>query len=83
MSFWIDVDEITKVKIAESWYTVKEKSFDIDAYEFILGGDPLYSGEQQGCSSGCTFITVVDDKEVRLFAPMTSVMAVTASKKVN
>lgn len=85
MSLAIDIDEITSVKIGEKWYPVIEKSFDTDAYEFVWKGRDFYhyNGSEQGCSTGCKFITeIVGGTEVWMFAPMTSVLAVAINRKI-
>ena len=75
MSLAIDVDTITQVLIAGTWYKIKDKSFALDSYEFIWwsgprtnrnGGDNhpelLHGGGNDGiCATGFTFKTTEGD----------------------
>ena len=38
MSLNINVDDVTSVLLADGWHEVIDKSFVIDAYEFLDGG---------------------------------------------
>lgn len=41
MSLAIDVDRVSSVLIAGSWYTVANNSFALDSYEYLWNGDAL------------------------------------------
>ncbi|MCZ6580155.1 MAG: hypothetical protein O6840_00810 [Nitrospirae bacterium] len=45
MSLAIQVDKVQEVLLSDSkWYVVKDKTFDLDAYEFLRGKDVLLAG---------------------------------------
>ena len=58
MSLLIEVNKISRVKIGDEWFTVMSQSFDIDSYEFSMGGSLVHGGGQSGvCASGFQFVT--------------------------
>lgn len=75
MSLEIEVDRVMSVLLADGWHDVAEKSFEIDAYEFIHGeAIRLSGGQAKGvCSTGVTW-TGIDC--VEFYCPLTSVLAV-------
>jgi Tfp pilus assembly protein PilV len=71
MSLYIEVDGIAAVLLADGWHTIKDKSFDLDAYEFqhsntLLGGADV-------CSTGAIW-TEADGAVV--CCPLTAVLAI-------
>lgn len=93
MSLLLDIDKINNVLINGRWYHVKNKSFTMDAYEFIerhKGSSEfqLYhaGGESGVCATGFCFRTSMlkddadepsDREEVYIAGPLTAIEAVT------
>lgn len=74
MSMWIDSDNVSSVLLADGWHDVKERSFDIDAYEYHHQEVAIHGGGQSGvCASGFTF-RCMDGRTYH--GPLTSVLAV-------
>jgi hypothetical protein len=44
MSLAIQVDDVVSVLMDDGWHSVADKSFSIDAYEFLWGEDVLLGG---------------------------------------
>jgi hypothetical protein len=57
MSLAIDLDTVTAVLLVDGWHTVLDKSFSIDAYEYVHEGRTvLGGGAVEGVpSTGFTF----------------------------
>jgi hypothetical protein len=75
VSLRIDVDTVSAVLIAGSWYVVKDNSFDLDAYEYVEGGSLIFNGERASTLSSTGF-TFVDSQDVEICGPVTSIQAV-------
>ena len=72
MSLGIDVDEIARVLLADGWHEVVDKSFTLDAYEYMWEHDLLHGGGASGiCATGFLFKTTGTISG----SPRTSVMA--------
>ena len=74
MSLAIDVDTVTDVLLADCWHPVTDRSFDLDAYEFLYESRLLVGGgDEAGVpSTGFTFTTDTGD---RLTGPLTAILA--------
>lgn len=50
MSLAIDVDDVTAVLLADGWHEVANRSFELDAYEYLWSGmvDVTVEGLRQG-----------------------------------
>lgn len=84
MSLVIDVDQVTEVLLAGGWLAVTDKSFTVDAYEYLWWpnersretGDPtlLHGGGNSGvCATGFSFKT--SDGQI-VSGPLTTILAV-------
>jgi hypothetical protein len=82
MSLAINVDNIYEVMLPDGkWYRVKNKSFDTDSYEFVLGKElsegrheVIFSGGQEKTISATGVVFESDDGII--YCPLTSIMAV-------
>lgn len=75
MSLRIDTDAVTEVLIAGTWYTVADKSFDLDSYEFIWDGRCIHGGGNSGvCATGYSF--KIKGRAIRMSGPLTAVQGV-------
>lgn len=84
MSLAINTDTITAVLLADGWHDVTDKSFDLDAYEYLAptppGHDPfvLQGGGQHGITAiGFTCMSAGQE----LTGPLTAVLAVKTERK--
>ena len=73
MSLAIDVKRVEQVLLADGWHRVADRSFDLDAYEFMQGGRAVLAGgaptlapstgatwhEPNGSMLACPIITVL------------------------
>jgi hypothetical protein len=57
MSLAIQVDDVVSVLMDDGWHPVADKSFSVDAYEFLCGEDVLMGGGSVdgGSSSGASW----------------------------
>ena len=80
MSLNINADCVVAVLLADGWHGVKNKSFDIDAYEFQREGEPILSGGQvtNVPSTGATWL---DEKGGRVYCPLTALLSVRIDEK--
>jgi hypothetical protein len=83
MSLEIDPEDVLDVLLADGWHEVLERSFTLDAYEFVeSGGFVLHSGGNSGvCSTGFMFKTSSpefpgSDAAVIISGPLTAILAV-------
>lgn len=76
MSLCIDTDRVQAVLLNDGWHEVLDKSFDLDAYEFVWGsqnGMTVHGGGNSGvCSTGFAFKV----KDGVLAGPLTAILAV-------
>lgn len=77
MSLAISVDKIEAVLLADGWHTVKDKSFDVDAYEYTAndGTMTLLAG---GAVTGVprTGASWTERDGTKVFCPLTAILAV-------
>lgn len=77
MSLRINTDSVVSVLLIDGWHDVYNSSFDLDAYEFGIGGrdwDLLHGGgDSNVCATGFSFLT---DVRSRMSGPLTAVLAV-------
>lgn len=92
MSLAIDVDTITAVLIAGTWYPALDNSFALDSYEYLWweqgrdarnqhGGDIdpvlMHGGGQSGiCATGYVFTTPTPNGPARMYGPLNHIQAV-------
>jgi hypothetical protein len=75
MSLAIETDTVAGVLLADGWHPVKEKTFDLDAYEFVHGETLIHGGGKGGvCAAGFTFVESSSD--MVLAGPLTAILAV-------
>ncbi len=76
MSLAIQVDDVQEVLLSDGkWHVVKDKTFDLDAYEFKDGDKiVLYGGSVQGVSD--TGATWKGEGDSVFFCPLTAIQAV-------
>lgn len=96
MSWAIDIDTVDCVMVGGQWFEVLDKSFDIDAYEYLQvwqnGPDrkdrlEFYSKARDRLScSAVGFTTYVNDdrgqRKLHMVAPINMVQAVTTSEEL-
>lgn len=75
MSLAIDVDKVTAVLLADGWHRVSDKSFAVDAYEFLSEGDVERRVREGVPSTGATW-TEAQHAGTRFFCPLTAILAV-------
>ena len=76
MSIAINVDDVVAVLLQDGWHDVRERSFDLDAYEYVLGeerGFVSFEPESGVTYQGFTFINATGE---RIAGPMTAILAV-------
>ena len=75
MSLYIEVDDVAAVLLADGWHRVKDKSFELDSYEFAHGETPrLLGGVCEGvCSTGAVW---TEPDGAQIYCPLTAVLAV-------
>lgn len=82
MSLAINTNAVTRVLLADGWYSVVDQSFDLDAYEYRDGADRdgiwLHRGGIDDiCATGFSFLGSREDGvTVRISGPLTAVLAV-------
>jgi hypothetical protein len=91
MSLAIDIDKVNRVLLSDGWHTVIDKSFALDAYEYlwypnedttIMDAKIVHGGGRSGvCSQGFTFVstrTLEEDtiQQVTMSGPLTAIQAV-------
>ena len=88
MSLWIAHDEIREVLLADGWHSVKTGTFYLDSYEFTdnpsdYGGTSCtHGGGQSGvCATGFSFVTVIAERDLQMFGPLTAILAVTTKPR--
>lgn len=91
MSLAIDIDEVTAVLLADGWHDVAERSFVLDAYEFVYGDDnTVHGGGNSGiCPTGFSFLEDLDQNagaahkgdKVTVSGPLTAIVAVQETRK--
>lgn len=73
MSLAIDIDKVRRVMVGGEWFEVTDKSFTLDAYEFMWGDELQHGGGQSGvCASGASW----SSPGGRMFCPLTAIQAV-------
>ncbi len=75
MSLAIDVNSVVAVLLADGWHRVVDKSFEIDAYEFLSEQDVVLGGGQVNgvVSTGASW---EEESGHSIACPLTSVLAV-------
>ncbi len=80
MSLAIDVDTVTRVLLADGWHEVADKSFTMDAYEYMEGTMTLLGGGTEAKAgvpaTGFAFKESRDGAAVVLAGPISSIVAV-------
>jgi len=74
MSLAIDTDRVTAVLLADGWHDVVDKSFNLDAYEF------MWDGRLVGSGSSATGYDFEEGNGSRLAGPLTAIIAVRYTK---
>jgi hypothetical protein len=78
MSLAIDVDNVTAVLIAGTWYEVADESFELDSYEYMTGELILHGGGTAGITAaGYRFKTRVG---AWMYGPLTAIQSVRVSR---
>jgi hypothetical protein len=89
VSLAIDIAAVTAVLLPDGWHTVADKSFTIDAYEFVAfnSDDPTddedgmimhSSGEGGVCPVGFSFVEKASGKSAKrtpMSGPLTAIIA--------
>ena len=76
MSLALDPSRVTAVLIGLTWYPVRDRSFELDAYEWIWGPDFVGATAYGGTLPSVGFRFVNDDTGTLVAGPLTSVIAV-------
>jgi|ERR1043166_2418999 hypothetical protein len=78
MSLAIDIETIKAVLLSGTWYEVRDKSFNLDSYEFSEDGRTIHGGGSGGvCSTGFRFHTTGN---AVIQGPLTAIEAVSDKK---
>lgn len=85
MSLYIDIDEVTDVLISDGWYTVLNKSFCIDSYEYHFQEMTVHSGGSGGISdTGFQFYGYKNGYEENknyYYGPLSSILMIVRKNK--
>lgn len=84
MGLAIDVDEVTAVLLTDGWHMVADKSFTLDAYEFLYYGseerkrnhDYIALTSHPSSPSGFGFKEASGDTTGWIYGPITAILAV-------
>ena len=73
MSLALEVDNVMEVLLADGWHLVRHKSFGLDSYEYLWGGQVLHGG---GSSDVCAIGFMFTDGTDTFAGPLTSILAI-------
>jgi len=91
MSLAINVDKVNRVLLSDGWHDVLDKSFALDAYEYLwypnedttrMDAEIVHGGGRSGvCATGFEFISTIKLEEgtiqkVKRSGPLTAIQAV-------
>jgi len=96
MSLAINIDKVNRVLLSDGWHDVLDKSFNLDAYEYLwypnedttsMDAEIVHGSGQSGvCATGFEFISTIKLEEgtiqkVRRSGPLTAIQAVETKEK--
>lgn len=80
MSLAIDVDEVAEVLLPDGWHKVADKSFVIDAYEYMDGKELVFGGGHAKEVIPSTGACWKESNGAMVYCPLTSIIAVKSAR---